>query len=201
MTKNPNSKKKEPKKEYEPDIEIEEDIYGVGGYGKDKTSYKSIVMEQYRKCCEEGSREMSSGGVLKRLIDGEVVEIMALDQIEIYSNCVGTLKSTLVPSINKHKKIIKERMDTVEKKVIENDIKRREAYKRLNGWYRKKSNIINPEGVSESQNYYKDYVQMNKQIQKIHQHHKLEIHKELFEVLGILLSHMNYLDEVGGTGF
>ena len=197
MRKSPSSKIKE----YEPDIEIEEDIYGTGGYGKDKASYKNIVMEQYKKCCEEGSKEMSSGGVIKRIIDGELVEIMSVDQIEVYSNCVGTLKSTLVPSINKHKKIIIKRMDVVEKKLIENNQKKRKAYRNVNTWYRGRSRVVNPDGVSEAQNCYSRYVHMGKEIQKIYQENKLEIYKELFEVLGILLSHMNYLDEIGGTTF
>jgi len=199
--KNPNSSKKEPKKEYEPDIEIEEDVYGIGGYGKDKVSYKNIVMEQYKKCCEEGSKEMTTGGVIKRIIDGEIVEIMSLDQIEIFSNSVGVLKSILIPSINKHKKIIMKRINSVESEALQNDKKRKETYIKINKWYRNKSDVVNPEGISEAQIYHREYLQMSKEIQKIHQINKLKNHRKLLEVLGILLSHMNYLDEVGGTGF
>ena len=201
MMKNPNSSKKEPKKEYEPDIEIEEDVYGIGGYGKDKVSYKNIVMEQYKKCCEEGSKEMTTGGVIKRIIDGEIVEIMSLDQIEIFSNSVGVLKSILIPSINKHKKIIMKRINSVESEALQNDKKRKETYIKINKWYRNKSDVVNPEGISEAQIYHREYLQMSKEIQKIHQINKLKNHRKLLEVLGILLSHMNYLDEVGGTGF
>jgi len=199
MVKKPISKKKI--KEYEPDIEIEEDMFGTGSYGKDKASYKHIVLEQYRKCCEEGSKEMTTGGVIKRIIDGEIVEIMTLDQIEIFTNTVEMLKCLLIPSINKHKDIIKKRINLVESEIMQNDKKRKEAYTRLNDWYRKKSNVTNPEGVSEAQTYHKYYLQMNKEIQKIYHLNKLKTHKKLLEVLGILLSHINYFDEIGGFGF
>jgi len=194
------SSKKKKIQEYKQDeIEIEEDIFGSGGgYGKDKGGYKSIVLEQYRKCCEEGSKEMTTGGVIKRIIDGEIVEIMTLDQIEIFTNSVEMLKCLLIASIKKHEDVIGTRIVAVQGEIDKNESSRRKAYTKLNKWYRNKSDVINPEGVSESQSSHLAYVQMNKEIQKIYSKNKLRTHIKLLEVLGILLSHINYFDEIGG---
>ena len=188
---------KDVSKEYEPDIVIEEDMYGAGGYGKDKGGYKGIVLEQYRKCCEEGSREMTSGGVIKRIIDGEVVELMTIDQVEVFINSVEMLRNLLIPSINKYKEVADKRLEMIDKEIIQNEEKKKKAYKKINNWYRQKSNVINPEGYSEAQNNHSYYMQMNKEIKKIYHQNKLRTHKKLLGVLGILLSHLNYFDEKG----
>jgi len=194
-------KKKEKPKEYEPDIEIEDDMFGMGGYGKDKDGYKHIVLDQYRKCCEEGSKEMTSGGVLKRIVDGELVEIMTMDQIEIFSNSVEMLKNLLLPSIKKFKDKFQDRISSAEAKIRLNEMNKKKAYKKLNFWYRQKSSIVNPEGVSEAEMNHKSYVMMNKEIVKIYNKNVLRTHIELLGVLGLLLSHLNYFDEMGGMSF
>jgi len=194
-------KKKEKPKEYEPDIEIEEDMFGMGGYGKDKEGYKHIVLNQYKKCCEEGSKEMTSGGVLKRIIDGEVVEIMTVDQIEIFSNSVEMLKNLLLSSIKKFKDKFETKIKASETKIRMNETRRKEAYQKLNKWFREKSDVVNPEGVSEAEMNHKSYVMMNKEITKIYNKNVLRTHKELLGVLGLLLNHLNYFDELGGTSY
>lgn len=194
----PNSKVKDINKDFMNDIEIEEDTYGAGGgYGKDKRGYQSIVLEQYRKCCEEGSKEMTNGGVIKRIIDGEMVEMMSVDQVEIFINSVEMLKNLLIPSINKHDKTVGSRMKTIELEIENNDIKRRKAYHKLNLWYRNKSTNTNPDGYSEAQSNHTYYLQMNKEIKKIYHQNKLRTHKKLLEALGILLNKINYFDELG----
>jgi len=48
---------------------------------------------------------------------------------------------------------------------------------------------------------HKSYVMMNKEIVKIYNKNVLRTHIELLGVLGLLLSHLNYFDEMGGMSF
>jgi len=144
---------------------------------------------------------MTSGGVLKRIVDGELVEIMTMDQIEIFSNSVEMLKNLLLPSIKKFKDKFQDRISSAEAKIRLNEMNKKKAYKKLNFWYRQKSSIVNPEGVSEAEMNHKSYVMMNKEIVKIYNKNVLRTHIELLGVLGLLLSHLNYFDEMGGMSF
>ena len=91
-------------KNYEGIETIETEGYRAGSeYG-----LKTIVYKQLQRCIDEGSKEMTSGGIIKRIIDGRVINIAVPNQIEIYINSCIHLKILLLEHIKKNKDIIKE---------------------------------------------------------------------------------------------
>ncbi len=91
-------------KGYEGIETIETEGYRAGSeYG-----LKTIIYKQLQRCIDEGSKEMTSGGIITRIIDGRPIDIAVLNQREIYINCCEHLKILLLEHIKKNKKIIKE---------------------------------------------------------------------------------------------
>jgi hypothetical protein len=87
------------------DIEIE-DGDGFHSYSDDKYHIKRIVMEQLNHCIKEGSKEMDSGGIRKRIINGQEVEVSVPNQREIFCNGVDMLWILIAPQIGQHKKLV-----------------------------------------------------------------------------------------------
>ena len=53
--------------------------------------YWDIIFKQLRRCCAEGSEEMTTGGVVTRYINGQVIDINLPNQREKYDNSVFQL--------------------------------------------------------------------------------------------------------------
>ena len=81
---------------------------------------KGIALEQYRRCCVEGSKEMKRGGISNRIISGQLIEVEIPDQREIFMNSVKLLEIVLAPELLKkdQDEFIK-RIDDVDKKIKE----------------------------------------------------------------------------------
>jgi len=88
--------------EKEEEIEIEEE--SSSSYGSKEKGRKEIMMNHIERCMQEGSKEMTEGGVTKRLINGRVEEFAVPNQREIFINCIKMLWSALLWDIsNKYK--------------------------------------------------------------------------------------------------
>ena len=72
------------------------DSYQQDFRNKQGITVKEIVLEQYRKCCQEMSKEMTEGGVIRRLVGEDIIEFVAPNQIEIFINSVDGLKIILI---------------------------------------------------------------------------------------------------------
>ncbi len=75
------------------DIEIEDSSNWSSSKGKGK---KEIIYEQYERCLKEGSKEMSEGGILNRVINGKVESVFVPNQNEIFENSVNMLWVSII---------------------------------------------------------------------------------------------------------
>lgn len=66
-------------------------------------SYKEILLQQLRKATSEGSKEMTKGGLMRRLVNGEVQEFPVPNQVEIFCNSVEMLLILIQPKIKEKK--------------------------------------------------------------------------------------------------
>ena len=91
--------------EHEPEYIIEDDDFFSGGKS---VGIKELAIEQYRRCLIEGSKEMDGGGYRKRIHNGEVIEVLAPNQREVFCNSIDMLWILVKPfyDICKDEKII-----------------------------------------------------------------------------------------------
>ena len=60
---------------------------------------REISLRLFNNAMSEGSKEMTEAGIIRKLINGEVVEIMRPNQKEVYINSVSMLHICLIPKI------------------------------------------------------------------------------------------------------
>lgn len=80
---------------------VEPDTMNAGEGGM---SFAQLVMIQCSKCHQENNKEMTRGGKMSRLVDGELIESIVPDQIEIFVNTVESLGIMLNKRITTLKK-------------------------------------------------------------------------------------------------
>ena len=174
------------------DIQIDDSMGGGGsGKSKDKRSFKNIVLDQYKRCCDEGSKEMTTGGVRRRILNNELVEFDAPNQIELFINNVEILRVLLAPYIIKHKNFIEPQINDFDNKLSGLEDKYRRGYDIL------KINLKK----NRKNDFRVDNTRMIKRYEDEYNMVKFEFYKNgLFKVLSLLLNKINYLDSVGMMG-
>lgn len=169
------------------------------GGGGDSQLRRFIVMEQYRRCLNEGSKEMTTGGVAKRVVDGEVVEIIVPNQIEIFMNSVDMLKAYLTPDIlDKHH--VKFMLPLVKKykanlKRLDDRYRARKAA--LNKKFSNRAKVVNiTDGIDDKEAKRLLY---NRTLARLHSwyvNQRLYIYRtQILVVLARLLHKVNYFEE------
>jgi len=78
-------------------IEDEQPFFG----GDNDKGIKSIFLNQYGRCCLEGSKEMIKGGNVTKIINGKPVTIQVPNQREIFINTVKIMEIILKPKFDK----------------------------------------------------------------------------------------------------
>ena len=160
------------------------------GVSSKTTSIKEIILRQYQRCLTEGSKEMSLGGVKKRIVNGQVYEIAVPNQIEVFINSVEMLKILLGAHIAKEKdKEIVNKMNNHDKK--SNEI--RQSYDKAI------DNIM-----VEYKPYNEKWVQKNREehnrkltnVERSYENLRVSIYREILITIGFLLNRLNYFDEV-----
>jgi len=165
-------------------------------YIKEGQSFKTIVLEQYRKCAVEGSKEMVVGGVDVRFINGERVEIPRPNQIEIFINSLDILKSLLYPHILKYSDFIGNKINKFEKNNENLKIMRIKMIKKLASEFESLPSTKSPEGLSKKDLKKEEYKMKRIEIDKKFVQKQLKLYKEeLFLSLSELLAKLNYFDE------
>lgn len=92
------------------DIDVEDgESYNFGSKAVD---YKTLVMRQFQKCCDECNKELTKKGVINRVIHGEVYQFPVPDQSDIIINCIDVLKIILQPKIEKNYDSVKKYFDS-----------------------------------------------------------------------------------------
>lgn len=152
---------------------------------------KEIILKQYERCILEGSKEMSHGGILKRVIDGKLHEITVPDQVEIFKNSVEMLRYALTAHAKKHEDIMNPFFDNFDNKIkqaIKNSEKLKESIQNELGEISSIAIKGNPTIVH----------QFNRQLAEVDRNCEKEIieaYKILFRGISVLLNELNYFDE------
>lgn len=185
---------KEQKQQFLDDIEFE-DSENYHSQQSGGSNFKEIVLRQFQKCGTEGSKEMTVGGLMKRVIDGKVVELPVPNQIEIFINSVEVLKMILSTKLIENKGVVGERMkkfyDT--QKLLSDDFGKN---------YSEVIHSINNCVVVSIRMKERIYTQQKSsldRIQKYYEQAEIQNYRFLFETLSILLDHLKYFEEQGVT--
>jgi len=137
---------------------------------------KEIALEQYRRCCVEGSKEMTRGGKSTKVVNGKYCELDIQDQREVFFNCVTMLCVILSPQMEK-------------RDVKENVVAMNEAVKETRTKY-----LEQIKDSKQKENY--KYLEMMKDLM----YSELMFnYRDLMEQLSFLLKELKYFDE-GGAG-
>jgi len=166
------------------------DSYQQDFRNKQGITVKEIVLEQYRKCCQEMSKEMTEGGVIRRLVGEDIIEFVAPNQIEIFINSVDGLKIILISHINKHKDIREKYIDKFENDLIELRKQHNLSIKEAKDLFFTKS--------TEFKKYHTlDYNDFLKEQERRTNLAKIRLYKELLTGLSVLIGDkLNYFEEM-----
>lgn len=151
--------------------------------GGDKDNFSQICFWHLRKCVEEGSKEMDGGGVRKRIINGEAVEIFVKNQREIYVRSVDNLYVLLSGKLKGEKDLYEEFQELIDE--IGEDFDEIELNSQKKG--RGLSNRFNSLKVGMSSG------ELNQKELRQVKYARIK-----FLILNELLERHNYFDEAGG---
>lgn len=160
----------------------------------DSLGIQAIALEQYRRCCLEGSKEMVRGGWTTKIIKGVPIKVEAENQREVFMNSVIVMRGIMMPDILKEK--YKEYSEDLKK--IDNHIdKTKEAYE-------KRNNEMNQEMQSKERlrqtKGRTNWEEIDNQLQGWFETTMTSYFREMFVVLSRLLAEENYYEEAGAFG-
>jgi len=162
--------------------------------GGDKNiGIKEISLRLFQKAVMEGSKEMTQGGVFKRIIDGQLIEYSVPNQVEIFCNSVEMFYYAMQPYVarggEEFKTQIKELLEQLieaEKDYKEDVTAIKSQTKNISEGYLS-SNGINIADISNSVK-----IRFNK-----YENTKIKLRKDQLALLSELLSKLNYFEEGG----
>jgi len=151
------------------------------------SSIRNLVLRQLNKCCQELGKEMDSGGVKNRIIDGLIVQIVMPNQKEIAINSIETLRILLLPEIEKNETILADKFCDFEK---EN--------KNIDEWHEMKIKKIN-EGFEIlpfvlREKYFEERNEKLKTAKDEYENKRLDFYKRVLTSISFLLDHLNYFE-------
>lgn len=163
---------------------------------KDGIDLKEIALRRFISCTNEGSKEMTRGGIVTRIVEGKPVEIAMPDQIQIFIRNVRMLKIILEPEIKKNSKVMKDHIDKFNTRI-----------KQLNEKYQKKLGTIKelikpPRTANQKQREAQIRNQINQlqyQAKTQYDEELCETYHQLLESLSFLINHLKYFQQVGIT--
>lgn len=144
----------------------------------------TISLEQFRRCCVEGSREMNRGGTKRRIVEGKLIEIDVPNQREVFINAVDMLHVILIPELSsKYQKELLEEVQGIDRQMKDTEKESLDKYKL---WESKLKN--NKSAFNEKVDQLNDDLELS----------KVQISRKKLMVLSLLLKEINYYGE--GTG-
>ena len=166
-------------------------------------SYKDIVLSQFKKCCEEASKEMTVGGITRRIINGQVVEIPVPNQQEIFVNSVKVLDIILVGKIATNKELITERIDEFNKRLKELPVEYEEQRQQIEAAYyppKTKSidgmtfiaKISEEEATRKFENFQEEVMLLKENFDT----RRIDLYNYKLETLSILMDSLRYFEEI-----
>lgn len=94
----------------------------------DHQDYKNLIFQQLNKCCHEGSKEMNRGGLKKKIVDGQSIEIDTENQREVFFNSVLGLYILLLPMMKLIDKKYLEELQELDREIQEEESKALKFY-------------------------------------------------------------------------
>lgn len=176
------------------EIEFEDSETFMGGSSKGATR-RDIVLGHFKRCIEAGSKEMSAGGVIKRLIDGEIQEFMVPNNRQIFKNHIMMLHMMMLPDLKRYKdeEPIKTHLNAFKSKEELNKNEFIKSKRTITATYNSK-----PKG--ERHNYADWLNKYIKNLEEAHENESLEIHRnELLPALVYIMQLLNYFEEQSAT--
>lgn len=163
---------------------------GFSGGSAPKITYKDIVLQHLQKCVVAGSREMSAGGgVMQRMVDGQLIEVPVPDTREIFINHVKQLNIILTPQLAVHEEAMKPSIDSFKLRLKEIENIRLQEIEKLEAAYKEKDK-------------HKVAVEFNSNLKHIHNLYEAEkamAYQDLLKGMCILLSKMQFFEEAGNV--
>ncbi len=159
--------------------------------GEDKLSVRQIILKQLQKCMTEGSKEMTRGGTVKKIMDGRLIEESIPNQRELFINSVEMLK---IPLLKRFQSYISKKDDNEIKKLFESTESKLKELKEEHSKIRK--DIIyskNKPAHSEAVNNKLGLIYNEFEIEKV------EIYKQLLIAITYLLDEEHYFEEESAT--
>jgi len=157
----------------------------------DTLDIKQIVLRQLQQCIREGGKEMDGGGLRRRIIDGQIVEVVAPNQREIFCNHCDMLWELVMPEIMKHEALVKQRLEDFDKD-LEN------IEKGLNDGKKKATNFItlkkNVDRIDDDHcnRLYNNLLNENKETYELK---RANIYKKKLRAISFLLAKIDYFNE------
>jgi len=163
-------------------IEDSENFFGGNGKGID---IKQIALGKFNKALEEGSKEMSRGGIQRKLVQGIWMDIEVPNQREIFINSVDMLRSSIISHLQTSK--LKKDMDNIDKEIEELNKSYKERIQKLNENDKNIKNRsfgklgINTSAFSTESDLYELNI--------------VKLYKKKLDILSLLLKEINYFNE------
>jgi len=174
-----------------------EDSY-IGSGSKDGLGIKEISLKHFHKAMLEGSKEMTEGGVTRRLIDGHLVELPVPNQREIFINCVQMVRIALAPQfLSCKEEKIKEKFTQFDKELADLNKAYHNKLDEVETAYKDRNIIKNP---MLKQTRIQEYNHNISHLDNALELKRVELHKKLLEALSLLLNDLGYFDEIGTVG-
>ena len=174
------------------DIVIEPSGYS---YSKDrKTSYADICLNQFKKCLDEGSKEMTVGGTRQRIIDGQIVEEIVPNQVEIYCKCVYSLRQAYLGRMAEHKDLAI-KIDNLDKAIRRIKRQRDIKIKEINRDYLSKSDASLNGSQSKRDKARPLRNELLKKYNEIYIKYKEKLYRDMFDYLSIGMDRDNHFEE------
>lgn len=169
----------------------------IGSQQKTHRSFHSIVLDTLAECQDNMAKEQGLGGTARRIINGEVVEILMPNQLEITVNSIRSLMLLLHSEILDHPKIAK-KLNEFEEKLE----KTKEVYDsniaHVNMRYKEphQSNIYDETKRQQIEEYRVNHRHKINSLMRRKREKVLHLHvEELFPLLMELLKELNYFTE------
>jgi len=163
---------------------------------RESAGYKENVLNQLRTCTKEASKELTDSGIQRRIIDGQVVEVMMPNQKEIIIRSIKILYNLLIPEFEVDDKDRKPLQDEIgELNIKESKLKKNKTNK-----LQKLYNSQEETGKRGQPLITQDYVNRYEHwIKSQYEDQLLEIYEDKLVVICRLLKVMNYFEEQGTT--
>ena len=158
----------------------------------EKISFWSIALKQYDHCIKEGSKEMQTGGIMERVINGERIQMIVPNQREIFINSVRMLYGVLTPLVKKHmgkKKECEESFGSINKRMDELE----KAYDPEQ--YMDMPELDDPEYQKDPESLKQYYFSVVDRLNDKKESKLIELHRKLLIELAFIMASENYGSE------